>query len=107
MPAGEYTISNVVGTKALAIGTREGGVQAYAGSALLRADEGYPDTSELLFKRYGSQYFLSEVWSSNTSVGRELLKSGAERELTKSSAVKPERVIVLAQGPSARKTVAR
>lgn len=107
MPAGEYTVSNAVGTNALTIGARDGSALVFVGSALLRADEGYPDTSELLFRRYGNQYYLSEVWSSATPIGRELLKSRTERELTKTSAVKPETEIVLAQARSVRKTVAR
>ena len=38
------------------------------------------DKSKLVFHRYGEQYFLSEVWTAGSSVGRGFLKSRRERE---------------------------
>jgi hypothetical protein len=35
----------------------------------------------LVFHRYGSQYFLAQVWSAGNSEGRELPRSRAEREV--------------------------
>jgi len=37
--------------------------------------------STLVFRRYGDQYFLSEVWPAGGATGREFPKSRAEREL--------------------------
>jgi len=37
--------------------------------------------SELVFHRYGNQYFLAQVWSSGGSIGQELFESRQEREL--------------------------
>jgi hypothetical protein len=39
------------------------------------------ETSKLVFHRYGSQYFLAQVWSAGNSEGRELPRSRAEREV--------------------------
>jgi hypothetical protein len=40
---------------------------------------------ELVFHRYGDQYFLSEVWPAGGGTGRAFLKTHAERELARSS----------------------
>ena len=40
---------------------------------------------ELVFHRYGDQYFLSEVWPSGGGTGRGFLKTHAERELVRSA----------------------
>jgi len=112
MPAGEYTISNQGGpgsrsTDVLLVGTT-GGARFFAFTVRVETGDGnYPKTSRLMFRRYGNQHFLSGVWSAYSRFGHEFLESRTERELTKSAAVKPETVIVLAQGPSARSTVAR
>jgi len=37
--------------------------------------------SELVFHRYGNQYFLAQVWTSGGSIGQELFESRQEREL--------------------------
>ena len=38
--------------------------------------------SKLVFNRYGSRYFLSQVWTAGSSRGRQLLKSRREKEIT-------------------------
>ena len=40
---------------------------------------------ELVFHRYGEQYFLSEVWPSGGGTGRAFLKTRTERELARSA----------------------
>ena len=58
---------------------------------------------ELIFHRYGDQYFLSEVWPAGGGTGRAFVKTHAERELARNArdnkiaAVKaPEVVTVVA-----------
>jgi hypothetical protein len=41
--------------------------------------------AKLIFNRYGSQYFLSQVWEGGYSVGRGLPKTNLEREFAKNS----------------------
>ena len=36
--------------------------------------------SKLVFHRYGNRYFLTQVWSAGSSLGRELPKSAKEKE---------------------------
>ena len=38
-----------------------------------------PRHAELVFHRYGDQYFLSEIWTPGTETGRELFMSRQER----------------------------
>ena len=38
------------------------------------------DKGKLVFQRYGSQYFLREVWPANTATGQKCVKSKLERE---------------------------
>src|ERR1051325_4337307 len=46
-------------------------------SPLQRA--GIQDQSKLVFNRYGSQYFLSQVWIAGRSSGEEVRQSSTER----------------------------
>jgi len=39
------------------------------------------EDSKLVFHRYGDTYFLSAVWVTGNTIGRELSRSRAEREL--------------------------
>ena len=38
-------------------------------------------TSKLVFHRYGSQYFLAQIWTAGNDRGQELPESGREREV--------------------------
>jgi len=38
-------------------------------------------TSKLVFHRYGSQYFLAQIWTAGNDRGKELPRSGREREV--------------------------
>ena len=40
-----------------------------------------PKDAKLVFHRYGDTYFLAEVWNGNSNIGRQLVKSKAEKEI--------------------------
>ena len=40
-----------------------------------------PETTKLVFHRYGSEYFLAQIWNAGNARGKELPKSVREREL--------------------------
>jgi hypothetical protein len=40
-----------------------------------------PEKTTLVFHRYGSQYFLTQIWSAGNQRGKELPKSSREREV--------------------------
>jgi len=41
------------------------------------------DKTKLVFDRYGTQYFLAEIWVEGARLGRHLPKSSREKELAK------------------------
>src|SRR5439155_18133539 len=61
-----------------------------------------PAESKLVFRRYGDQYFLSQVWETGDSDGHELRKSrretGLERDMAKNTA-RPEMVAINGRRP--------
>ena len=98
LPAGEYHISN-------------GPVQGWL---ILRGDEQHkifvlannveiPSASrqtKVVFHRYGSRYFLSQVWIQGSNLGRELQAGRQEQEVAKqNSSGSMELATVSTQGP--------
>ena len=62
-------------------------------SPLQRTD--IQDQSKLVFNRYGSQYFLSQVWIAGRSGGEEVRQGAAERGIRREMAAlghRPDRV---------------
>lgn len=58
--------------------------------------------SRLVFRRYGDQYFLGEIWISARSTGRELPNSRKERLVRQGNSklgAKPEKVAVVGDKP--------
>ena len=55
---------------------------------------GPDDSSKLVFHRYESTYFLSQVWITGSDRGREVLPSDAELELAAKSMQKGNTVVV-------------
>jgi len=87
LPAGRYVVerpSPITGTLfiASADGSNDGVV------SLINSAESTmpPDEPELIFHRYGSTYFLSEVWTGVDNVGYSLPKSKAERTAERNQA---------------------
>ncbi len=81
MPAGEYRIQplGVTGV-AMSIQSADSSV---VNTVLPHSCESAatPEVSKLVFHRYGSQYFLAQIWTAGNDQGRELPKSGREREV--------------------------
>lgn len=82
LPAGEYIVrrSTLDSTEGLLIQRRDSraGAGAFVLTKSIQAGAKQED-SKLVFHRYGTQYFLSQVWTSG--YGRELFMSGKERSL--------------------------
>jgi hypothetical protein len=82
LPAGEYTVRDSAPTHAIILISRKDS----ATSAFLvtnAAVSAEPQSeSKLVFNRYGERYFLSQVWTEGNSQGRQLLKSGREKEMS-------------------------
>jgi hypothetical protein len=54
------------------------------------------EKGKLVFRKYGDQYFLSQIWRTGDKGGRELVKTRREHELAKNSGER--QTIVLATG---------
>lgn len=91
LPAGEYTISGV-GDHLLYISGVNG---KHLFITINSVDSVTPKTrSELVFHRYGEQYFLSEVWMTATETGDSLPPTKRERQmLTRTGTVSGTSVI--------------
>src|SRR6478736_4771036 len=73
LPAGDYDVQSLGpwGGKALSIHS----VNSNAGTLVLsnsRESAKTSDRARLVFYRYGDQYFLGEVWTVGTHIGRQL-----------------------------------
>ena len=52
-----------------------------------------PSRGKLVFKRYGANFFLSEVWNQDNATGQTLTPSAAEKEMAHKK--QPEQILVV------------
>lgn len=96
MPAGLYEISSV-NEKVLAVRNLETGearllIKSMQVEASLAA--GTPH-AKLVFRQYGDQYFLAEIWDGRSSIGTAFPESKREKELKWArDAHQPELVVI-------------
>jgi hypothetical protein len=99
LPAGEYVFarSTQASNEIIRVSSRDHG--AYVQTKSVQAQD-IKEESQVIFKRYGDQYFLFQIWTSGRSSGRELFKSSreqkSERELAQ-RALKAETVAIMIQ----------
>lgn len=83
MTAGEYTLTEPVSPqRIIIIRCRENGTAAAANIMTAYARE-LSNKTELVFRRYGNEYFLAKIHVQGQTRGVELPKSKAERRLIK------------------------
>lgn len=96
LPAGEYRVDGLsTSTSTIAIRNTEKTAKLMALTNGCESIEA-ADASKLVFHRYGSQYFLAQVWSAGSSEGRELPRSRAEREVASNNQPAPQIVAIAA-----------
>lgn len=78
MPAGRYMVMSVANGFLQIRDTEVAGNQTLLQANVLYSD--VPKDAKLIFHRYGDTYFLAEVWNGG-AVGREVVKSNAEKEI--------------------------
>lgn len=76
LPAGHYIVA-ALGDNIKIFNSQTSGLFVPTHGAMRTASDG----TKLVFHRYGDSYFLSEVWVTGKTTGRELFRSRAEREL--------------------------
>ena len=95
LPAGPYTVSQPVNTSAIAM--RSAGDADVVVLTNRIAAPGRKEIGKLVFHRYGDRYFLAEVWDTDTSNGRQVPETKAERELAQGSHEVPTRIVLAAR----------
>jgi len=82
VPAGEYRVSVVAPTGTLSFRSEDGKYNVLISSVpieTLKASEKY----KLVFHRYGTHYFLSEIWTPGYRIGRTIQPGANELEWAK------------------------
>jgi hypothetical protein len=92
LPAGRYIVSPM-NQNTLRLHESTGPGMLVSTNAALRRP-GSDDSSKLVFHRYESTYFLSQVWITGSDRGREVRRSDAELELAAKSTQKGNTVVV-------------
>ena len=81
-PAGKYTFKRADDTNPEVLGISDNSGRR---TIFFRADNAeaneYPSQTKLVFDKIGDQYFLSEIWTSDTNFGYRLPKTNAEKSL--------------------------
>jgi hypothetical protein len=91
LPAGRYIVSPM-NQNTLRLHESTGPGMLVSTNAALRP--GSDDSSKLVFHRYESTYFLSQVWITGSDRGRAVRRSDAELELAAKSMQKDNTVVV-------------
>ena len=81
LPAGEYSIQSAVGGRIM-LRSHDGANATTVLTLPVKSQQASSET-KLVFKRFGDQYFLSQVWSQGANVGREVLAGRSEQEAAK------------------------
>jgi hypothetical protein len=82
LPAGDYTISAFHPQLLIQLQSADGKQVGFAGTHPRYALN--PSTrTELIFQRYGSTYFLSQIWTQGDTSGLELPLSNRAKEMAK------------------------
>lgn len=91
LAAGEYAVGQMTSTsnEGIAVRSTDGRQGAIRLTNTLQANAP-KNRAMLVFNRYGSSYYLSQVWTSGSAEGREMLKSKAERAAERELAKNPK-----------------
>jgi len=97
LPAGEYNIRSMGawGGPALSVLNVNSNAGTIVLSASSRSQKPTAD-AKLVFRRYGQQYFLAEVWNRHSSDGNQIQISSRQTELAKNRS--KDEVVLIASG---------
>ena len=95
LPAGEYSVQASGPERTLIlIDRKDPAASAIINSNAVVANE-IQTQSKLVFNRYSDRYFLSQVWTAGNSRGRQLLKSGREKEMAQVAKIEAQGQVIL------------
>ena len=96
LPAGEYKVDLNLAPGTVALQAIEHKKAALVVThATQTAHERGP--ARLVFKRYGDQYFLSQIWSAFTGYGRQIPPTKREMEMARNATEPSQEIVILAQ----------
>lgn len=95
LPAGEYRVQKLERNAGiLLINSSDPRAAVMLVTHAAQARE--PQTeSKLIFNRYDQRYFLSQVWTAGSNLGRQLSKSPREKEVAQSARIETKAQITL------------
>jgi hypothetical protein len=97
LPAGACTVHVVSVTGTLLVRRADGPPASnFAGSIPLQKPD-YETKYRLVFHRYGTQYYLSEIWTPGYRTGRAIIQHPSELKLAK--AAEPQHVTLYVESP--------
>jgi hypothetical protein len=99
LPAGEYLVSELATNSIPVLLIRGGKDQpALLSQGIVTYRDGQPGSASAVFHRYGTSYFLTNIWwGGGSSLGVDVPESKTERELAKTASVRrPDQVVLLA-----------
>ena len=91
LPAGDYSVQ--VNPERGSVVLHQEGQSPLILLTNQRESTNTPPRGKLVFKRYGANFFLSEVWNQDNATGQELTPSAAEKEMAHKK--QPEQVLVV------------
>jgi hypothetical protein len=94
LPGGEYLVFTVTPERSIRIVSVDGKHSAIV-NTLPNYASSPSENSRLVFRRYGNEYFLAQVWTAGQNVARNPLSSKKAMEIA-SSGGRPETLTVIA-----------
>lgn len=81
LPAGQYDVAGIAGHDAALRITSSDMKQSVMRMSSPTSTNKPGNTGKLVFRHYGNQYFLTEVWAAGETSGRQLAKSARQRAI--------------------------
>ena len=91
LPAGDYSVQ--VNPERGSVVLHQEGQSPLILLTNQRESTNTPPRGKLVFKRYGANFFLSEVWNQDNATGQALTPSAAEKEMAHNK--QPEQILVV------------
>src|SRR5215472_11089371 len=94
LPAGEYRVGHFLAPNAVSVHSEKADAMAsFFTQPVEKLDS--RDSAQLVFHRYGSRYFLYEVWRGDPHNGLQLSESKFEREMKARKGAPTENIVAL------------
>ena len=91
LPAGDYTVQ--VNPERGSVVMRGEGHRSQILLTIRKESRSAPQRGKLVFQRYGTSFFLAEIWSQDNATGETLAPSAREKELARNK--QPEQILVV------------